>query len=254
MNINTELALRSVFDCDETISKDRIEGAIRIMNGLAPYEEKPVQVIRFSELVRLLGASRRSITNYIRHGLLDPVYGSGNRRAYGVTMESYTRFIRERSENRNPPTPEKTRKLLESLHAKSNRKARIREGMCMKIRALLKLSPSAGRQEKFEAVKRVLEATSGFSKALVCEAAGLHVSTYNTYAERPQGAWANMRKRASVALQIIRTNFSAELDTVSVADAYRLIRSHGISTSEKTIIRLLDENGFKRTRKGAIND
>ena len=109
MNINTELALRSVFDCDETISKDRIESAIRIMNGLAPYEEKPVQVIRFSELVRLLGASRRSITNYIRHGLLDPVYGSGNQRAYGVTMESYSRYIRECSENRNPPTPERTR-------------------------------------------------------------------------------------------------------------------------------------------------
>lgn len=254
MNINTELALRSIFDCDETISKDRIECAIRIITGLTPYEIRPVQVIRFRELVSLLGTSRRSITNYIHHGLLEPVYGSGNQRAYGITMDSYSRYIRERSENRNPPTPEKTQKLLESLHAKVTRKARIREGKCMKIRALLKLGPHAGRQEKFEAVNRILETTAEFSKALVCEAAGLPVSTYNTYAGRPDGAWANMRKRAAIALEIIRANFNAELDIVSVADAYRLIRSHGISTSQKTIIRLLDEDGFRRTKKATIND
>ena len=144
--------------------------------------------------------------------------------------------------------------MLESLHAKASRKTRIREGKLTKIRALLKLGPSANRQEKYEAIKSFLGTTSEFSKALVCAAAGLPVSTFNTYAGRPDGAWANMRKRAAVALEIIRTNFNAELGTVSVADAYRLIRSHGISTSEKTIIRLLDENGFKRTRKGAIND
>lgn len=254
MNINTELALRSIFDCDETISKERIEGAIRIINGQTPHVEKPLQVIRFTELVRLLGASRRSVTNYIHHGLLEPVYGLGTQRAYGVTMESYSRFILERSENRNPPTPEKTRKLLESLHAKASHKARIRERKLMKIRALLKLEPDANRQDKFEAVKRFLETTSEFSKALVCTAASLPVSTYNTYAGRPDGAWANMRKRAAVALTIIRTNFNAELDTVSVADAYRIVRSHGISTSLATIIRLLDENGFKRTKKESIND
>ena len=254
MNNQTEIAIRSIIATDTSIPTDRVERAIIILAGEERSEITHIRILRFKEVMALLGVSRRSITNYVRAGRLDLMYGSGNQRAYGVTMESYSRYIHECSENRNPPTPERTRKLLESLHAKANRKARIREGMCMKIRALLKLSPSAGRQEKFEAAKRVLEATSEFSKALVCEAAGLHVSTYNTYAERPQGAWANMRKRASVALQIIRTNFSAELDTVSVADAYRLIRSHGISTSEKTIIRLLDENGFKRTRKGAIND
>lgn len=254
MNINTELTLRSIFAVDGTISKDRIEGAIRIMNGQSPYEEKPMQVLRFNELIKLLGASRRSITNYIHNGLLEPVYGSGTQRAYGVTMESYSRFIRERSENRNPPTTERTQKLLEALHSKASRKARIREGKLAKIRTLLKLGPSAGRQEKFEAINRFLGTTSEFSKALVCAAAGLPVSTYNSYAGRPQGAWANMRKRASVALEIIRSFFNAELDTVSVAEAYRIVRSHGISTSLATITRLLDENGFKRTKKGPIND
>ena len=169
-------------------------------------------------------------------------------------MESYSRFIRERSENRNPPTTERSQKLLEALHSKASRKGRIREGKLAKIRALLKLGPSAGRQEKFEAIKRFLGTTSEFSKALVCAAAGLPVSTYNSYAGRPQGAWANMRKRVSVALEIIRSFFNAELDTVSVADAYRIVRSHGISTSLATITRLLDENGFKRTKKGPIND
>lgn len=254
MNQQIEIAIRSVLATDDSIDIATIGAALTIMQGESSSEPTPTQVLRFNEVGTLLGISRRSITNYIHRGLLEPFYGMGTQRAYGVTMGSYSRFIRERSENRNPPTPERTQKLLELLHSKARRKARIREGKLTKIRALLKLDPSAGRQEKFEAAKRFLKTTSEFSKALVCAAAGLPVSTYNSYAGRPQGAWANMRKRASVALEIIRSFFNTELDTVSVAEAYRIVRSHGISTSLATITRLLDENGFKRTKKGTIND
>lgn len=254
MNINTENTIKSIFAVDETIPKDRIDGAIRILRGDYIPETKPIQVLRFAEVAALLGVSRRSVTNYIQAGHLDLVYGSGATRAYGVTMDSYSRMIQEQSRNRNPPSPDKELKKIEAARAKADDKSRILNGKIWAIRRLLKLDRNATSKERYAAIARVLESTDKYSASLVCKAAGIKLTAYIKQRSRPQNPWAIQRKKEEVAVQIIRANLESPDAKVGLLEAHRIVRDHGIPIAVKTIAKLLDSNGFTREKKGTDND
>ncbi len=80
---------------DGEIPKDRIEKALDVLRGGGDGEDDLIHTVRFADVVKILGVSRRTITYYVEHGYLDAVYGCG-KRAIGVTRDSIMRFVNRR--------------------------------------------------------------------------------------------------------------------------------------------------------------
>ena len=78
--------------------------------GTGTGDEKSEQVLRFAEAAKLLGVSRRTVTNYVTRGLLDLVYGCGKRAALGISMSSYNRFIHSRTKDHTARIAERKRR------------------------------------------------------------------------------------------------------------------------------------------------
>ncbi len=95
MKQETELAVRSVLTMDGEIPKDRVEKALDVLRGGGDGEDDLIHTVRFTDVVKILGVSRRTITYYVEHGYLDAVYGCG-KRAIGVTRASIMRFVNRR--------------------------------------------------------------------------------------------------------------------------------------------------------------
>lgn len=254
MNIKTEQTLRSIFAIDETIPQARIDEVIRILQGRISEKKAPQQTLRFNEVMALLGVSRRTITNYIHSGHLELVFGSGTTRALGVTMDSYSNFVHTRSQNRNPPSPEKERRRIEAIRQKAEMRSHVLNGKILTIRRLLKIDEDASQKERYKAISRLLNSSSRFSKTLVCKAAGVNLTAYINYAQRPKEYWLAQRQKETVALQIIRTSQINPNDKIGLLEAHKLVRNHGIHIAVKTIAKLLDASGFNRERKGSRND
>lgn len=92
MTSQTEMTLRSLLAMDPEISQPLVEQAIDSLHHREVPPKELTQVIRYKELIKLLGVTRKSISYYVRKGYLDRVYGCGRERAIGVSRDSYMRF------------------------------------------------------------------------------------------------------------------------------------------------------------------
>ena len=92
MTSQTEMTLRSLLAMDPEVSQPVVEQAIDSLHHRVAPQQELTQVIRYKELMKLLGVTRKSISYYVRKGYLDRVYGCGRQRAIGVSKESYVRF------------------------------------------------------------------------------------------------------------------------------------------------------------------
>lgn len=94
MTKQTEQCIRSILAIDDEINKGQIDRAITIMKGEAEHPSDLCRVIRYKEVMRILGVKRTTIQSYIRRGYLTRVLTGC--RAIGVTSDSLDEFRRLR--------------------------------------------------------------------------------------------------------------------------------------------------------------
>ena len=102
MNSNTMNAVRAVLTTDPTLSKARREKALAAiadsLDGPAsnPCEVSPSgpKVLGLGDAARHLSATKRTVGNLIRQGLLDKVVLPGRQRGLGVTLASLETLIK----------------------------------------------------------------------------------------------------------------------------------------------------------------
>ena len=169
-------------------------------------------------------------------------------------MESYNKFIHERSQKRNPPSPEKEKARLAAIEEKAKVKSRILNCKILEIRRLLNLEKTATVKARYRAISRLLNSTNRFSQTLVCNVAEVNLTAYINYKRRPKEHWVEQRRKENIALQIIRANLINPNEKIGLLVAHKLVKDHGLNIDVKTIARLLDANGFNRERKGSRND
>lgn len=254
MNIQTEALLKAILRADETVDRSLIENAMKILHGISIGEVNPDQVLRFDEAAKLLAVTRRTITNYMERGLLTPVYGGGVKKALGISMESYNKFILERSEYRAVKISELNRVREAIAKEKSKAKALAREHKKRKIRKLIRAASFESKAQLYEAIRKLVDSSEEYSANLVCEALGIPNSTYNLYCARHYEPWAAQRKKEEVVMQVISANYPNKTEPIGLREAHRLIQDHGIALAIETLARLLDANGYIREKKGSSHE
>ena len=258
MNITTEAAIRAVLAADGSFDDSTIETAVKIMRGVdtgtGTGDEKPEQVLRFAEAVRLLGVSRRTVTNYVSRGLLDLVYGCGKRAALGISMSSYNRFIHSRTEDHTARIAERKRRAEAIATERARRCSANRERKIRRIRKMIAAAHPETKMQLCKALKAILDSTPEYSVSLACHAVGLPRSSYHMYCARQHEPWAAQRNKESVALEIIKANYPDATVRINLSEAHGLVKDHGIPITMETVAKLLDANGYIRKRKGMTNE
>lgn len=254
MKKQTEITIRSILATDNTILSELSEWAITILSGkdnLSEQHNLPLGILRFPTAAKLLNVSTWTVHSYARHGHLDLVYGCGEHNALGVSISSFNRFIRNRTEDHSARIAQ--RKHAAEIAA-TERARRIVADRERAIRRIRKLVGEAHAETKFQickAIEKILESTTAYSTRFVCSAVGIPPSTFTTYRTRQHEPWAAQHKKESVALEIIKANYPDATVRINLSEAHGLVKDHGISITMETVAKLLDANGFDRKRKGS---
>lgn len=254
MEKQTEITIRSILATDNTIPSELSERAITILSGkdnLSEQHNLPLGILRFPTAAKLLNVSTWTVHSYARHGHLDLVYGCGEHNALGVSISSFNRFIRNRTEDHSARIAQ--RKHAAEIAA-TERARRIVADRERAIRRIRKLVGEAHAETKFQickAIEKILESTTAYSTRFVCSAVGIPPSTFTTYRTRQHEPWAAQHKKEAVALEIIKANYPDATVRINLSEAHGLVKDHGISITMETVAKLLDANGFDRKRKGS---
>lgn len=94
-----EMTLRTILSRDPELDPVRIDRAIDLLNGRLNREIADLEVVKSRDAMALLGVSERTLRDYVKKGILRPVYGCGNR-AIGVSRKSLSAFARPRAERK----------------------------------------------------------------------------------------------------------------------------------------------------------
>lgn len=92
---NTRITLESILKADGTISKERINRAIAVLNGDDTPDLPPLEpFVTRAEAARYLRKTPQCIDIYAKKGLLKKVrIGDTSSRTSGITMESLRRLM-----------------------------------------------------------------------------------------------------------------------------------------------------------------
>lgn len=250
MNKQTEITLKSIFAVDETIDSAQIDSAIKILQSQTiTCKTHPTQVIKFCEAARLLHVTAWTVNDYANRGLLERVYGGGAKKAIGISLQSYNRFILLQRTNDDIQSEERMRLKKENISFKASIKAADHSRKIRRVKRLLALPNNASRQQTYEAIKALLGSTKEFSMSLICAAAGMPLTTYLSYRKRNRAPWDEQRKKESVALVLIKELFDTSA-VISLREAHRTIQAHGFHITLTTVARLMDRANLIRVKKG----
>lgn len=250
MNHATEMTIRSIFAVDDSIPEEMYENTIELLRGQTASKEPhapPPGILRFSDAAKLLNVTTWTIYTYARKGFLDRVYGSGNDKAIGVSVESYNRFINQQS-LRRCPSAEQIRIAKDKALLKASISRADHERVMRKIRRELNIATGSTRKEIYASIEHLLATRKDFSLRLVCKVAGVSPSAFCSYRVRPRTPRIAQRQKESLALSIIQMNFSGNGSRICLSEAHEFLRAHGLHIAIATVARILDSNGYNRER------
>lgn len=252
MKKQTEITIRSILATDNTIPSELSERAITILSGKDNSSEQhnlPLGIIRFPTAAKLLNVSTWTVNDYANRGLLERVYGGGAKKAIGISLRSYNRFILLQRTHDDIQSEERMRLKEENTSFKASIKAADHSRKIRRVKRLLALPNNASRQQTYEAIKALLGSTKEFSMSLICAAAGMPLTTYLSYRKRNRAPWDDQRKKESVALMLIKELFDTSA-VISLREAHRTIQAHGFHITLTTVARLMDRANLIRVKKG----
>lgn len=241
MNDLTEAAFRNVLSLDPEITPEQTEKFLCTLDPKRADTTPLLQVIRYSEAIKLLACSRSTIKSLIRDGYLTRVYGSGTRFSIGISAESYHRFINDYSRRKviTKETPFQTRERMR----RANREQHLR-----KIRWSYHFNAATTRTEKYEAIARLLASNKKISRRTACLAAGIPLPSFRNYLRSLTRPQSNKSKRLARAADIISQLLLLNQQPPALRQIQAMLVRHGVNTTIRSIARILDELGYKRVK------
>ena len=96
MNATTERMLRSLCSLDRAIKEEDVERAIKYLRGGEETTKGRAHILRYNEVMSLLGIPRATLDQLIFFGHLERAYVKGRKYALGIRKDSYKRFTLSR--------------------------------------------------------------------------------------------------------------------------------------------------------------
>lgn len=242
MKQQTAETLKSILAFEPELSGDQIQRALEIMDRSLDPNSRPFSIIRYKEAMSLLGVSHSTLINLINKGLFTRAYGSGSKLALGITAESYNRFIHDYSRKASP------QKAIQVITPRDRNRAAY-EMRIRKIRWAYHFTAQTTKNEKCEAIAKLLSAHKGISLSMACIAAGISEPTYRHFIRKISRPRSERTKRIGRVADIISRSFPVTSTPPSVSAIEYALRQYGIKTSRKTISALLDKMGYARIKK-----
>jgi excisionase family DNA binding protein len=93
MTRNTQRIIHAALDADPAVDAKIRAAIVNLLKGNVPTPPQEPEIMRFSEVARLLSVSRRTIVNLIKQGKLRPAYFPGRKNAIGIATEAVRKFV-----------------------------------------------------------------------------------------------------------------------------------------------------------------
>ena len=95
MKEETEAMIRNLAKMDGEVKDEDLERAITVLRGEKEDGGELIHVMKRKDVMKHLKIHRRTLDYYLNRGLLERVYGGGQR-AIGISRESFIRFMSRR--------------------------------------------------------------------------------------------------------------------------------------------------------------
>ena len=206
------------------------------------YAAAPPRILRIGDVMNLLSVSRPTVRRYVKFGHLALFYGR-ERRALGVTSESFVRFTERRSRGTNAPGTvddapghkgwtrrEKSRMLRSSLE--------------LKMRNMMHFDGRTTQRQKCERIDELLRQFPEASFNMGCHAAGVPRSTYANHRlrnKRDKTRYAAMRRTVIDAVSALHPDRSEE---VNISALLKQLQRKRIRIARQTLRDALHKAGY----------
>ena len=248
MTHQTEATVRAVLKADGGVDDAGINAALAMLNRRRKDAAAPPRILRIGDVMNLLSVSRPTVRRYVKFGHLALFYGR-ERRALGVTSESFVRFTERRSRGTNAPGTvddapghkgwtrrEKSRMLRSSLE--------------LKMRNMMHFDGRTTQRQKCERIDELLRQFPEASFNMGCHAAGVPRSTYANHRlrnKRDKTRYAAMRRTVIDAVSTLHPDRSEE---VNISALLKQLQRQRIRIARQTLRDALHKAGYTLRQRG----